>query len=95
MKKDTKNSSSVILRIGVFVLSVYMIITLCSLYGELSSKQKELNSLKALKQQKSDQIETLVELLGGSEQEIIAKAARERLGYVYADEQVYVDNSGN
>ena len=95
MKKDTKNSNSIILRMGVFVLSVYMIVTLCGLYRELSSKQKELDNLKALKQQKSDQIETLVELLNGSEQEIIAKAARERLGYVYADEQVYIDNSGN
>ncbi len=95
MKKDNKNGSSIILRIGVFVLSIYMIVTLCGLYGELSSKQKELDSLKALKAEKSNQIEALVELLGSSEQEIIAKAARERLGYVYADEQVYIDNSGN
>ena len=31
----------------------------------------------------------------GTKEEIIEKAARERLGYVFADEQVYKDISGN
>jgi len=31
----------------------------------------------------------------GNEAKIIEKAARDRLGYVFADEQVYIDVSGN
>lgn len=31
----------------------------------------------------------------GSKTKIIEKAARERLGYVYPDEQIFIDISGN
>ena len=31
----------------------------------------------------------------GDEKELIERAARERLGYVYPDEQVFIDPSGN
>ena len=31
----------------------------------------------------------------GSKTKIIDKAARERLGYVYPDEQIFIDISGN
>lgn len=95
MKNAQKNSGSIIWRIAVFAVSVYMIITLCGLWGKLVSKKSELKLLEERRSQINAQIDELTALLGGSEKEIVEKAARERLGYVYVDEQVYVDNSGN
>ncbi len=86
---------SVVLRIAIFALSIYMVITLGSLWTELISKQNELNRLEAIRADKANQVASIKALLSGSEKEIIEKAARERLGYVYADEQVYKDKSGN
>ena len=41
-------------------------------------------------------VEELTRLLEeGDEKELIEKAARERLGYVYPNEQVFIDPSGN
>ena len=95
MKNAGKQGGSIIWRIAVFIMSVYMVITLCGLWGELISKKNEYNELQAIKKEKNARIEDYKALLGGSEEEIIEKAARERLGFVYAEEQVYIDNSGN
>ena len=55
--------------------------------------------LEALKEQyaaeQNDIDELRAMLEDGSEAKIIEKAARERLGYVYPDEQVFIDISGN
>ena len=95
MKNTGKQGGSIIWRIAVFAVSVYLIVTLCGLWGELISKKSELNALEARRDEISAQIDELTALLGSSEKEIVEKAARERLGYVYSDEQVYIDNSGN
>ncbi len=95
MKNAAKSQGSIIWRVAVFAVSIYMVITLCGLWGELISKKSELNALQARKNEISTQINELTALLGTSEEEIVEKAARERLGYVYSDEQVYIDNSGN
>ncbi len=95
MKNTGKQGGSVIWRIAIFAVSVYMIITLCSLMGELVNKKSELGALEMRRNEINLQIEELTALLSSSEEEIVEKAARERLGYVYSDEQVYIDNSGN
>ncbi len=95
MKSASKGKGSIILRIAIFIVAIYMIISLSMLWGELISKQNELNKLKELRIQKSNKIASISALLDGSEKDIIEQAARERLGFVYADEQVYRDKSGN
>lgn len=95
MANRQKSNGSIILRVAIFGLAVYMVVTLCGLWGNLLEKQNELKSLQEQRDKLNADIAGLVELLEGSENEIIEKAARERLGYVYADEQVYIDNSGN
>lgn len=95
MKNTGKQGGSVIWRIAIFAVSVYMIITLCGLMRELVSKKSELNALETRRNEINLQIDELAALLSGSEEEIVEKAARERLGYVYSEEQVYIDNSGN
>lgn len=96
MKKNQKKRGSYLLRIAAVVLSVYMIISLCTLWRNLIEEQNSLAQLEKIKAEKLTQIEYLTDLLeSGNENEIIEKAARERLGYVYADEQVFIDISGN
>ncbi len=95
MKKTQKNNGSIIWRIVVFAVSIYMVVTLCGLWGELISKKNEYNLLAERRARLNAQIEEMSALLNGSEEEVIEKAARERLGYVYSEEQVYIDNSGN
>ena len=75
---------------------VYMIATLSGLWNTLSQSRKELEALKAQYDQEQNDIEELRSMLeDGSQSQIIEKAARERLGFVYPDEQVFIDISGN
>ncbi len=96
MKRNNKKKSSIILRVAAVVVSVYMIVSLCTLWQNLVNEQNSLAQLEKVKAEKISQIDYLTSLLqSGKDSEIIEKAARERLGYVYADEQVYIDISGN
>ncbi|MBR3961699.1 MAG: septum formation initiator family protein [Clostridia bacterium] len=96
MKKNQKKKGSFILRFAAIALSVYMIFSLCTLWQKLAEEQNSLAQLEKIKAEKTAQIEYLSNLLeSGNEKKIIEKAARERLGYVYADEQIFIDVSGN
>ncbi len=94
--KKSKKKGSIILRIAAVAVSIYMIVSLCTLWQNLVNEQNSLAELEKVKAEKISQIDYLTTLLeSGNDNEIIEKAARERLGYVYADEQVYIDISGN
>ena len=96
MSKSGKRPRSIIVRLLVLFAASYMVVTLMGLYRELSQSRKKLVELKAQLEKEQIQIEEYKALLGtGSHADIIEKAARERLGYVYSDEEVYVDISGN
>ncbi len=91
-----RQRKSIVLRILVLCVCVYMVVTLCGLWRELISDRNSLKALQAQRDEKAMQINELMNLLdSGDDTKIIEKAARERLGYVYADEQVYIDISGN
>lgn len=96
MAPKTKHEKSIIVRLLVLGVSVYMIITLTSLFGQLSKKRAELierQEVLANMQLELDDLKTL--LNEGTQSQIIEKAARERLGYVFSDEEVFLDISGS
>ncbi|MDD4699488.1 MAG: septum formation initiator family protein [Oscillospiraceae bacterium] len=96
MSTKPQKRKSVLLRLILLLFSVYIIGSLGNLQIELINSRKELESLTAEQTEKSIKVNELVTLLdNGTEADFIEKAARERLGYVYADEQVYIDLSGN
>ncbi len=96
MNGRPKKKHSVIRRVLLLVVSVYLLYSLGDLQVQLINQRKEYNELNEQKKVMSQKITELERLLeNGTEAQIIEKAARERLGYVYADEQVYVDISGN
>lgn len=90
-----KRKKSILWRLLLIGISVYMIVTLTTLWSTLSETRATLDELKnqaALKQTKIDELEKLLD--NGSHAELIERAARERLGYVYSDEQIFIDISG-
>ena len=87
---------SVILRICALLVCGYFTISLASLWGDLNAEYKELESLNeqlVAEQNEVDELKTVLE--AESDVPLIEKAARERLGYIYSDEQVFVDISGD
>ncbi len=96
MSSPKKQKKSVLLRVAVLAFAVYMIASLTGLWVELVSVNKELKAYEQELEEKTLKVSELSRLLeNGTEAELIEKAARERLGFVYADEQVYIDISGN
>lgn len=96
MRKVRKRKKSILLRLLVLSVSVYMIATLASLWNTLNDSRIELKNLEeqyAAQQASVEELKALLE--SGSQEQMIERAARERLGYVYADEEIYIDISGN
>lgn len=96
MKQKPKRKKSVIVRLIVLGISIYMVATLVGLGNELAEVKAELadyeNQRDTLKLT-VEEYEVLLE--SDSHAAIIEKAARERLGFVYSDEEIYIDISGN
>jgi len=96
MKRKPKQKRSIILKVLMLAVCVYMLATLSSLWSTLNESQAELDALKLHYQNEQKTIEELkVMLKDESNKQIIEKAARERLGFIYSDEQVFIDISGN
>lgn len=91
----TKNRS-ILLRLLIVAFCAYMFISLGGLLAELSESREALAEVQTEIDETSSRIDESINLLENStEEELIEKAARERLGYVYPNEQVFVDISGN
>lgn len=96
MKQKRKYKKSVLLRLLVLCVSLYMVFTLASLWRTLNESRVRLDELKKEYKLEQNEVEELKALLdGGSQEQIIEKAARDRLGYVFSDEEIYIDISGN
>ena len=96
MKQKLKRKKSVIVRLIVLGVAVYMVATLINLGNELAEDRAQLAKLEKQRDLEKIQKEELEALLDSdSRSAIIEKAARERLGYVYSDEEIYFDISGN
>lgn len=96
MKQKPKRKRSIIVRVAVLFVAVYMVVTLIAegnKYAELKAQENQLNQQKETLQLEIQEIQTLLD--SGSHKEIIEQAARDRLGYVYSDEEIYIDISGN
>ena len=96
IEKMAKRNNSIIRRVLLLVVSVYLLYSLGDLQHQLVNQRRELKSYEEQKNIMSQEIEELENLLKyGTDAEIIEKAARDRLGYVYSDEQIFIDISGS
>lgn len=96
MKRKPKKNKSIILRLFIVVVCAYMTFTLAGLWSSLNESRTELALLKEQMAEEQNTIEELKAILDSeSDAQLIEKAARERLGYIYSDEQVFIDISGS
>ena len=96
MKQKPKRRKSIVLRILALGVAVYFIVSLTMQVDELIEIKIEHDAVEQEKISKELHRDELKELLNSDSRDaIIEKAARERLGYVYGDETIYIDNSGN
>ena len=96
MKKKNGKRESIILRVVLLAFSIYVIYLLGANYTELVSvtgQRQQLEAEKADLEKKVKEYNNLLE--NGTEKDFIERAARDKLGFVYPDEQVFVDISGN
>ena len=94
--KKQKKQKSILLRIFILFVCGYFAVTLGSLWGKLNDSVEELEDLRAQLAEEENEVEELREVLNAdSNIPLIEKAARERLGYIYSDEQVFVYISGD
>lgn len=94
MKKSKEKS--ILLRVLVLCVSIYLVYSLSTLWNSLADGRRKLEAYEAEIVETSRKIDEYKELLrDGNEAKIIEKAARDRLGYVFSDEQVYIDVSGS
>jgi len=96
MGRKPKKQRSILLRLIVLGVCAFMTIRLASLWNDLNAIKKERDELKEQYNQQVNDIEKLRAMLeSDSNDKIIENAARERLGYIYSDEQIFVDISGS
>ena len=96
MKRKPSRLRSIILKVFCLFVCAYVFVSLINLWSTLNESQAELTALKAEYAATENDIAELKAMLADeSNTQIIEKAARERLGYIYSDEQVFIDISGN
>ena len=96
MKKGKGKRESILLRVVLLAFSVYVIFSLSSNWNKLTSSLTEEEKLSNQKAELEKSIDAYNKLLqNGDEKFFIENAAREKLGYVYPEELVFVDISGN
>lgn len=91
-----KQNKSIIFRIIILAFCAYFIVTLTGLWNNLNEKESELEALNLEYSERLNDVEELKALLDSeTNTQLIEKAARERLGYVFSNEQIFIDISGN
>lgn len=83
------------LRAGLVLIGGYLVAGLVFNQVDIAAKQKELQDLEnQLEQQRqqNDELERVLE--SGSDQEIIERVARNKLGYAKPNERVFIDVTG-
>lgn len=93
--KQRKKNKSILFRLFVLGVCAYFTVTLASLWNSLDKSREELAALKTEYEQTLVDIDELKALLeSDSNDQLIEKASRERLGYAFPDEQIFIDYSG-
>ena len=95
-KKIRSKKMSLLLRLGIFAFSAYVVVSLVGLQMQISQKRQQLASIEEqMEQQRLSNKET-ERLLGlGDDQAYLSRIARERLDMGLPDEHVFRDAAGS
>ncbi|MEG0485183.1 MAG: septum formation initiator family protein [Oscillospiraceae bacterium] len=93
--KPKTKLTSLLVRLGACVLSLYLVVSLITTQVEIVANRNQLLSVhQEIETQKAQNTEIKRVLETSSEDELIERIARDRLGYARPDERVFVDMSG-
>ena len=96
MAKRRKRRANWLVRFFMLSFVVYVAISLIGMQVEVTSKRRELLALQQnVEQQKLLNAEAQRLLEGDTDADYIARVARDKLGYAYPDEKIFIDRSGN
>lgn len=94
--KRRKRKANWLVRLFMFSFVTYVAISLIGMQVEVTSKRRELLALQQnIDQQKLVNAEAQRLLDGDTDADYIARIARDKLGYAYPDEKIFIDRSGN
>ena len=96
IRKKKKNPKSRLLKIAVCLFVVYIAYSIVVQQLEIRDRKMMLEAVQQQCQQQSEENKEVERLLAMSDdKDYIERIARERLGYAYPDEKVYIDSSKN
>lgn len=91
-----KSKVNHIFNVAIAALVIYLAATFLTLQVDLASYRKQLASLEAEKQEQilvNEEMRALLEQ--GTDEDYIIRMARDKLGLIFPDEQVFYNASGN
>lgn len=96
VSKRKKRKANWLVRFFMLCFVGYVAVSLIGMQVEVTSKRRELLALQqSVEQQKRINAETQRLLNGEDDEEYIERVARDKLGYAYPDEKIFIDRSGN
>lgn len=90
MRTKRKPGKSIFVRLLVIGVSVYMVVTLSDLYGSLNESRAKLDALRQERDAMQVEIDDYRNILSQTSTHEFIEEAAHRIGYVYADEEVYI-----
>ena len=96
MGKNKKQKKNRILKFCFTVFTLYFVISLINSQIDISKKREELENVNekiAIQKVENKKLERIIN--SDEYEEYIEKLAREKLGFAYPDEKIYIDISGN
>lgn len=80
----------------ICILSLSVVISLIQLQIDISARKQELTEInKKISEQEEENKELQRLLTLGDDKTYIERFARERLGFAYPDERIYIDMAGS
>ena len=93
---DKKKKTNPIVKICLTAFTFYIVICLVDSQIDISKKRDELESINekiAIQKVDNKKLERIIN--SEEDDEYIEKLARDKLGFAYPDEKIYIDISGN
>lgn len=95
-KKKKKSMATITLKLAVAVLGVYLLVSFVNGQMQVASIQAQQETVQAEIDAKAAENEELSEILeSGDDNAYIERIARQKLGYAWPDEKVYIDITQN
>ncbi len=95
-KSKSNANKRIVFKISVLLLCCYLVYSFINLQSELVQERAVLRAKQAEITQLEISNKELANLLkNGAHEELIERAAREKLDFVYANEEIYQDVKGN